>query len=488
MSPTVRYMPHEDDLPVVPPPLALDDGTDGWWAGAQRCFVAIPLAGALAATALSASLAFGYQQQTDEIVPQPVAFAGEEQDWRVPVLVEQTRFVSLWTSSAAATPPAFTPDEAGWSPPLPSPRWRPRVFLADDEIVPQPAAAMATDDDPAVVHMPSPVPPRCLYLPDPDALPAGTLFGVPDDDPGVRPTARPAHRTVQVWTVEDEWISEAVFVPVEDDWQPPRPASARLCTVPWATTDDIVPQPAFSPQDDPWEPTAFPSRPVLAIWWGNDEIATAPVPLAAEEDGWQPPRPWPSTVRSVPWASSDEIVPEPTFTHEEDGWSPVVAQPRTVPAVWWADEEIVPAPSAPALDEGYWQAPVVWQAKPLPRSLWGEDDPVPPTLGVEDEAWVAAPLRPPPPAVRVFRADDEIVPEPAPGVPDEDPWTIYVPRVAPILAVWQVGDDIVPEAEGEAIVGFVSPGRVLGFVSPDRVLGFVSPDRVLGFLSLEGPR
>jgi len=473
MSPRIRYVFPEDERPTPAPP---DDGGDGWWAGAQHCFVAIPLAASLATVALSASLAFGYQQQTDEIVPQPVAFAGEEQDWRVPVVVEQTRFVSLWTSSAAAsTPPAFMPDEAGWSPPLPSPRWRPRVFLADDEIVPQPAAAMATDDDPTVWVSAAPRPTITVFRAE-DELPRLQA----DDDAWQVAPPRPAPlRFLYLPEPEPEWTPTPVFAPAEDDWQPPRPAPACLCAVPWAATDDIVPQPSFRPQDDPWEPTVLRSRPVLAIWWGNDEIATAPVPLAAEEDGWQPPRPWPSTVLLVPWASSDEIVPESTFTPEEDGWSPVAAPRRHAPTVWWADEEIVPAPAAPALDEGYWQAPVIWQGKPLPRSLWGEDDPVPPTLGAEDDAWVAAPLRASQPTVRVFLADDEIVPGPAPGVPEEDPWAVHVPRIAPVLTVWQVGDDIVPEAEGEAIVGFVSPGRVLGFVSPDRVLGF---------LSLEGPR
>src|SRR3972149_11247915 len=144
----IRYRYTDSDLPR--PPL-YEDNSEGWWAGVRHCFVAVPLAGTLAAVVLSTSLAFGYQQQTEDIVPQPPQIAAEE-------------YLHVRTPSAPAL--------------------------------------------------------RFLYLPDPEELPAGALFGQPDDE---------------LWQV---------FTPHTP------PILAQL----WAVDDDIVPQPtALAAADDPWE-------------------------------------------------------------------------------------------------------------------------------------------------------------------------------------------------------------------------------------------
>ena len=46
------YFPQTDERPTPPPPLNIDEDSDGWWAGAQRCFVAVPIASAIAGIAL----------------------------------------------------------------------------------------------------------------------------------------------------------------------------------------------------------------------------------------------------------------------------------------------------------------------------------------------------------------------------------------------------------------------------------------------------
>lgn len=166
--PRLIYFRQEEQLPAPPPTLPVGDDSDSWWAGAQRCFVAIPLAATLAALTLSASLAFSYQQQTEDIVEQPpqtedywqvstpprpmptflylpdpeelpagslLAFIGmaDEDFWSPPVF-RQSFFVTLWVDDEVSATLTVEFDEDYWWTPLLSitPRSWP-VFLVDDD-------------------------------------------------------------------------------------------------------------------------------------------------------------------------------------------------------------------------------------------------------------------------------------------------------------------------------------------------------------------
>lgn len=215
-----HYTGDEDQLPVTPPPpLNLEEDSDSWWAGVKHCFVAVPLVSAIAATALSASLAFGYTQQTEdiveqpapqiaveeyyfappsrqvswlawlppadqEIVPQPPSLTVDEDYWSIlPILERQSTIQPFITDEQTVPQPAaFVPDEDYWFGPFfRSDRWQNYPFAVNDEIVPQPPV-LTVDEDYWNVHTTPRPSIRILYLPDAEEIPAGSLqsFGIGD--------------------------------------------------------------------------------------------------------------------------------------------------------------------------------------------------------------------------------------------------------------------------------------------------------------------
>lgn len=80
--PKIRFIFGEEHLPIIPSPLNIEEEGDSWWSGVYLNAVAIPITSALAAITLSASLVFGYQQQTEDIVPQPPAQIDDD-SWQV---------------------------------------------------------------------------------------------------------------------------------------------------------------------------------------------------------------------------------------------------------------------------------------------------------------------------------------------------------------------------------------------------------------------
>src|SRR6266571_7010598 len=142
------YFPQSDERPSPLAAFPIDDDSGDWWAGTQRCFAAVPRAAGVAALALSASLCWGAQQQTDEIVPQPVVVV-EEETWSSPILLTSQPWTKAWISDEEIVPaPAiFRPDEDSWFPPPPI-QARPWITpaTADDEIVPQ-GVAFRPDED-----------------------------------------------------------------------------------------------------------------------------------------------------------------------------------------------------------------------------------------------------------------------------------------------------------------------------------------------------
>jgi hypothetical protein len=62
----------------------IDDDSTNWWAGAQRCFAAAAAAAVLAGSTFAATLDRNLQRQTDDMVPQPVSQAVDEDYWQNP--------------------------------------------------------------------------------------------------------------------------------------------------------------------------------------------------------------------------------------------------------------------------------------------------------------------------------------------------------------------------------------------------------------------
>lgn len=215
-SPRYLFTSDSDQLPVAPQ-LNIEDDSDGWWAGIQHAFVAVPLAGALAALALSASLAFGYQQQIEDIIPAPSPEVVEDEYWQV-------------------STPAYPPVRLQ----LP--------YFHEDEL---PAGSLfgQPDEDFWRVETPPYPPPRFLYLPDPEELPTGALFGAP---------------------AEEEWLI----------YLPPYPFRPFPLT-PWVADEDfaVTPAPGLGVEEDYWlpPPALLPSA-VFQPWAVSEDVAEAPPP------------------------------------------------------------------------------------------------------------------------------------------------------------------------------------------------------------------
>lgn len=289
-----HYTGDEDQLPVTPPPsLNLDEDSDSWWAGVQQCFVAVPIAGTLAAIALSASLAFGYQQQTEDIVPYsgPALTVDEDYGPRT-VIIESPHLVQLWVSDGAASAPApaFVPDEDFWQ--FPAVRLQiqpPQVWAVDDELPVSAAAEIAEEEYWQVYTPPYPLL-HFPYLPDPEELlvvppPAFVL----DEDYWLRPSFGLPKRKISYWITGDA----AVPIQIEEEywWRAVwlRPHYHRLGP-PW---DDQVPAGSLlvfggAPDEDFWQVYTPPYPPFRFLYLPEpEEVPSGSLRGTVEEDYWQ---------------------------------------------------------------------------------------------------------------------------------------------------------------------------------------------------------
>lgn len=217
-----HYTGDEDQLPVTPPPpLNLDEDSDSWWAGVRHCFVAVPLAAALAATALSASLAFGVTQHTEDIVEQPAPQIAVEDYYFVPILPRSHWFV--------------------WLPP------------ADEEIVPQPQALTVEDDYWHVLSLFQNVRPVQPWAADDDVSVAPAAFA-PDEDFWIPPILRLGGRTGCVLPWVDEEIVPQQLAD-EEYWWNFRSSEGRPAVKAWSEDDPLpIPLPPLD-EDYWWVPT-----------------------------------------------------------------------------------------------------------------------------------------------------------------------------------------------------------------------------------------
>lgn len=142
----VLYSYHPDDFPSR----RLNEDSDSWWAGVQRCFVAVPVAGTLAVLALSSSLAFGYQQQTEDIVPQPIVLGVEDEYQQVYTPTRPLVVVQPWVidDEVVPQPVAFVPDEDYWFAPITIRTSLSSTFsIVDDDFIFVAPAVLVFEDD-----------------------------------------------------------------------------------------------------------------------------------------------------------------------------------------------------------------------------------------------------------------------------------------------------------------------------------------------------
>jgi hypothetical protein len=242
------------------------------------------------------------------------------------------------------------------------------AFAADDDFIAPAAPSTIVDEDYATVAVPQPAPWLRLYLPDPEELPAGALFGQPDEDfwqNPVKPVPATLYQRLPLGDPEELPAATLFGTPDEDFWRPPIPA---------------------------------PSPPLVQPFLDDDVFVQAPAPAT--------------------------IV-------DEDFWLPSVPSPQTRPPVAFSDTDDLPVTvAAPTVvDEDFWLPPVSLPPRAPPLVFVDTDDPAGSLFGQPDEDFYLPPAPSAPWRCAPFLDTDEIVPQPVPGQPDEDYWTLGPPPV-----------------------------------------------------------
>ncbi|HEX7285687.1 MAG TPA: hypothetical protein VF532_05860 [Candidatus Angelobacter sp.] len=216
----------------------IDDDSTNWWAGAQRCFAAAAAAAVLAGSTFAAVLDRNLQRQTDDMVPQPVAQAVDEDYWQ------------------------------NCAPPLPASLWQPLPIDFDAGELAPGLVSTAFDDDALSAQTRVSVPqvlssqPRAaaLQFAD-DDLPQFTAQAFTPDEDALVVSAQPKATALQL--------------------SQPRAAALQFA-------DDDLPQftaPTFTPDEDYLE-TRQCRVSTLVSWTApvQQDEGAAVVPAAFEED------------------------------------------------------------------------------------------------------------------------------------------------------------------------------------------------------------
>lgn len=504
-APIIQKWFPQDELPQR----ALDDGGD-WWAGAQRCFVGVALASAVAALGTSVAIA-STVKHNDEIPRPPALDAGDYLP--MPLAGATPRLTAPWADDDFVPPPSTATgggglpfygqrlrvetkfqrwgsgdelplnaataldDGSGWSgwfpttPPVQvsGPAWddAPLAWTLDEVytwsaqwVLPKITTQAPADDE---VLPPQPLTAtgggglpfygarvkaetRFQRWAPADDLPVPVAF-VPDEEAAPDLPRSADSATFVVWATSDEIVTQPTALPVDElYWQPP--ARLLVVAVPpvWAVDDAFAPASPI-PNDDYWLPlTTTPVPPVVRLWLDQEEVTTLAVPLAVDEDT------WPLVTRvGLPfvqvWTDSDDYT---AFALAEDD-APIPRAALVLPKLtaWQGDDDIVPQPII--AEEDHWLQLYAVPVLPLAR-WWVDQDEVPLPGVFADDAWqVHTP--PPEPKRFVYLPDPEelVYTPPVPLAADEDYWLTF--PVPPKPLVRSLADYLPVDEDAPALTG-----------------------------------
>jgi len=330
---SVRRIQIDDEAGFLAVGGQIDDDSEGWWGGAQRCFARVALATALAATTLAAQLAAKVQQDPEEISAASLAnFASPEEDyWQNPVEqsrsrgVEQPNFsacrlLNFWTLDDDPAGSLYgAQEETEWQNPVEASRSR--GVAQSNFSTSQLLNFWTLDDDPAGSLLKftspdedfwenpvNPVPPAVCqqlpYLEDAEEIPAGSLYGVPEETEwriGVAPAppcvggglALPwGPQGVPLQDLGDEPAGSLFGVPEETEWRsgvvPAAPANFQGLPYAQGEGADVAPS-AFTPEEDYWQSWTPPTQPMRPAYLPDVSADEAPPLLrfsTPDEDYW----------------------------------------------------------------------------------------------------------------------------------------------------------------------------------------------------------
>lgn len=212
--------------------------------------------------------------------------------------------------------------------------------------------------------------------------------------------------------------------------------------------DELPVSAAPSFVDDTTDPVAFPKIeiPLPAPVWDDPQIAR----ILVEENEWVSPLIVPQIVVAPTFGHQDEypITVAPSFPPSEEDWNFRHLSKDSVDGIIWVtDDDIAPAF---AVEEIGWKAE--WLIpQPFTQVFWEQEDPLPiaaTPLGIDEEPW-----KPPTLSLEgpkwLDSPNEEIVPQPAPAIRDEEPFLGASYPLGPVVQVSDHSDDIVPQPPTE---------------------------------------
>lgn len=422
----------------------LEDGSEEWSGAAGKSGALISAKLAIGAVAVAAGIAHGLLQQADDLPRAPQIQASE----------------SIEVIAVGRDP-------------------LPMVFIADDDIVPQPVAAILEVGESPVFRITRAQVPRPSWS-DED-LPVRVAL---EESLWLELESRAIDVNVVGWPITGgTGVAPAAAVELVDEtqWQPPTVVrTAWPIAAAWSVADDL---PVVAPLDESlWSHQPSAPRPFLVLWQDLDGLVVPqPAAFVPEEDYWFQPAARRIAVEVVSWPVTGGLgAPASVADFVDDTYwqphQPVVRKP--IDTVWRVDDELPPAAAdivpvgssaqravhkpvvlrwfgedqfpqqaapSPAFDETAWSVD-----KPLLRAavvrLWGDEDfpqqAAPTPVWDETAAVLERPLQAA--AVqRLWSGDDEFPQQaPAPAL-DESVWLMLeAAESSPVCNVWTLPDEI----------------------------------------------
>jgi hypothetical protein len=386
-----------------------DDSATGWWGGAQKCFVAVALATFLATAALSTDVAASVAVGEQSDIP-----AGA----LVNVKIDDDSATAWWAGAQkcfswvhASSVQSQTALSAQLS-----------EYEAEGEQSDVPAGSLFGQPDEDFWQNPvAPVPATLfqrLPLGDPEEIPAGSLFGQPDEDFWENPVAPVVASNLwpQPFSFDVQEPAGSLFgQPDEDYWLQddlPQPVAASLFQrLPYAPdpadSDFVLPPAAFVLDEDFWQ---NPAAPVPASLYQRlplgdpEEIPAGKLFGQADEDFWQNPvapvaasNLWPQPFSFDVQEPAGKLFGQPDEDFWENPVAPVPASLYRSPLL--GDQEEIPAGALlkGQPDEDFWANPTRPVAATLFQNLpclFDSVDFTPTTLPIQDEDFWQNPVAP----------------------------------------------------------------------------------------------
>lgn len=362
---------------------------------------------------------WGYWKAEEKVTLLPQSKDSDLPVTPAPTIVEDESFIPwanppipdsrVW-SEGDELPTLTYLDEEGWVPVWKTPSPVFSLWDQPEEIVPQPATTIFSDEG---EFQPPVFVPKALF---------------------------------KVWEDTDEWPTPVTSLPFEEDWDYTFLSRDSATYIVWATDEEIIPQPAVS------QGGGVGHEEVKVFqWYQGDDLPVQATTIGFDEESWIPASAFPALGKYFEPSHQDEAF---SSIAEEDFFSPWGLTARfSIPAPW-QDEEIVPQPVVVTVEEDYWLGTSISIPGPV-VPLFSEQDEIFP-VATEEESYSPWGLKASYSIPNPWQ-DEEIVPQPPEFIEiTEDYWQQPpFPVGLPVKTSWDISiciDEEFPELFPEPTV------------------------------------